>query len=122
MTEEIAKGLFALSGFTVTKMWPLINRYWGTNNPDMIINSPWWLVKTEFGLIEVGWRKRVMSIDWSDTGVEVRKLTSDDVTLAETYVHAWNYPKALEYLTALREFLELDSRKNEDTSADSETD
>jgi hypothetical protein len=65
-----------------------------TYHPD-----PWWLVRTPAGLVQIGWRKRVINIDWSDTDVRT-VVTSDDVTKTETYVHAWSEAKALEYLSA----------------------
>lgn len=57
-------------------------------------------MKTPKGLIQIGWRKRVISIDWSDTGIR-RVVTEDDVTKDDTMVHAYSYAKALAYLTAL---------------------
>ena len=61
---------------------------------------PWFLVTTKIGVIKIGWRKRVINIDWSET--EVRKIISDDdVTKDETMIHAWAYEKAAEYLGVL---------------------
>jgi hypothetical protein len=103
MKEDYAKALFLLAGIDVLAMYRLENEYW----PDTPAyakerrENPWWLVKTSFGLIKIGWRKRVISIDWSDTALRLN-LTQDDVTKSETYVHAWTYVKALEYLTSLR--------------------
>jgi hypothetical protein len=68
---------------------------------------PWWLIKTEFGLIMIGWRKRVINIDWSDTPGRPsgNTLTADDTTKDTTVIHAWSELKAIEYLTALKAFL-----------------
>lgn len=100
MNEEQAKALFLLAGFSTTRFHRLENKYW----PDAYVaersNSPWWLVMTEFGPVEIGWRKRVISISWEDTPARVI-VTEDNVTKEETFVHAWSYVKALEYLTAL---------------------
>jgi len=102
------EGLFALAGIKILKLWKLQNRYYGSQDePDpshyeRIIKSPWWLVKTEFGLIELGWRKKVLHIEWEDT--PIRKIvTEDNVTKTETYVHAWDYPSAIAYLKNLAE-------------------
>ena len=100
MKQEQVKGLFALAGIDVLRMWELPNQYWPDAYVEERKNSPWWLVKTPKGLIEIGWRKRVISIRWDDTPVR-RVLTDDDVTKDETMVHAWGYGKALAYLTAL---------------------
>lgn len=100
MTEEQAKALFLLAGFNVTRLHRLENRYWPEAYVEQRRNSPWWLVLTEFGPVEIGWRKRVISIDWQDTAARV-VVTEDEVTKDTTSVHAWSYVKALTYLTAL---------------------
>jgi hypothetical protein len=61
---------------------------------------PAWLVLTSFGLVEIGWRKRVIAIDWRETAVRAL-LTTDDVTISETHVHAWSEDDAVRYLRAL---------------------
>lgn len=100
MTEEQAKALFLLAGFNAIRLHRLENKYWPEVYVELRRNSPWWLVITEFGPIEIGWRKRVIQIDWEDTAARV-VVTEDKVTKENTYVHAWSYVKALEYLTAL---------------------
>jgi len=101
MNEEQAKALFLLAGFKVSRLHRLENKYWPEAYVEERRGSPWWLAITEFGPIEIGWRKRVISIDWSDTPVR-QEVTKDEVTKSDTLVHAWSYVKALEYLTALR--------------------
>jgi hypothetical protein len=100
MTEEQAKALFLLAGFNATRFHRLENKYWPEAYAELRRNSPWWLVITEFGPIEIGWRKRVISIDWQDTAARV-EVTEDNVTKDSTSVHAWSYVKALQYLTTL---------------------
>ena len=108
MDEGQMKALFLLAGFEVESTYKLVNEYYS----DPQSESPWWLVKTEFGLIKIGWRKRVINIDWSDTdyksGVSkfyddrpIDKLTTDETTNWETGVHAWSYGKAVDYLSTL---------------------
>lgn len=105
MSEEQARAIFTLAGIQVLNLWELANRYWPTVDAYLKIRaeSPWWLVKTPFGLIMIGWRKRVINIDWSDTSLRV-VVTKDDVTKDETHVHAWEEVKAVEYLKALARF------------------
>jgi hypothetical protein len=106
MMEPEVRSLFTLAGFSILKLWRLENKYW-TMTPEhyeLCATSPWWLVRTEFGLIEIGWRKRVISIDWSDTEFRV-EVTNDDVMKNDVTVHAWSIPKALEYLIALRAYV-----------------
>ena len=62
--------------------------------------SPAWLVKTSYGLIQIGWRKRVIAIEWSDTPIRTI-VTDDNVTKSDTMVHAWSEETALKYLKAL---------------------
>lgn len=100
MNEEQAKALFLLAGFKVTRCHRLQNKYWPESYVEERRNSPWWLVITEFGPIEIGWRKRVISIDWQDTAARI-EVTNDDVTKDKTMVHACSYVKALQYLTTL---------------------
>lgn len=102
MKKEEVAGLFVLAGINVKKMWEIRNKYW-PNHPDyakIITENPWWLVQTDAGMIEIGWRKRVISINWEDTAIR-KEITKDDVTKELDMVHAWNNEKALEYLTAL---------------------
>jgi len=128
MTETEARAIFTLAGIEVFNLWQLPNGYHGparTENLDIprvyeegvtlltypqleflnsavpSFKSPWWLVKTKHGLIEIGWRKRVISIDWSDTPIR-KHVTKDDVTKDLTSVHAWSLEKAVEYLKAFR--------------------
>lgn len=110
MKIEKVKALFLLADFKVQSTYELTNQYWPEAYVELIQKNPWWLVKTEYGLIKIGWRKRVISIDWSDTlyqaeiigeSVWPNSITKDEVTRSETIVHAYSYIKALEYLSAL---------------------
>ena len=103
MTKEQMLALFLLAGIRVDSQDELPNEYWPRvpNYQQLRDESPWWLVHTEFGMVKIGWRKRVISIDWRRTAVRA-VVTEDDVTKDDTYVHAYSYVKALEYLTALR--------------------
>ena len=107
MQEAKVKALFLLAGFTIKKTHRLENKYWPLNEhyAQIRAENPWWLVETEFGMIEIGSRKRVYSIDWSSTSYR-GEVTSDDTTQTESLVHAWTMPKALEYLTRLHRELE----------------
>lgn len=79
------------------------NEYWGEH--PYAWASPWLLVTTAKGVIKIGWRKRVINIDWSQSDVktEARDLfPTEDVTKGDytnpRYIHAWGYEKAKEYL------------------------
>lgn len=102
MTENEAKSLLTVAGFKVGRTWELLNGYWGDNKT----RGPWWLVMTDIGPIRIGWRKRVIEIEWDACSIghlPVRAIvTEDDLTKDETYVHAYSMPKAVEYLASLR--------------------
>lgn len=85
--------LFTLSNIKVLNYWAITNKYHDEG-------EDWILAQTDIGLIEMGWRKRVINIDWSHTGI--RFLFEDDVTKDETFIHAYGYDKAVHYLTDLK--------------------
>lgn len=92
--------MFQLARVEVLGHWEIANDYWPNAYTQLRLENPWWLVKTHAGLIEIGNRKSVLSIDWSDTPIR-KIITDDDVTKKETMVHAWTEAKAVEYLSAL---------------------
>lgn len=107
MTESHVQALFLLARWPITKTWAIENKYWPKNEhfAEMREANPWWLVKTDIGIIEIGWRKRVIQIDWSDTGHKLDVTCvcgKDDVTREPHLVHAWGYAKAVAYLENLR--------------------
>lgn len=125
MTEQEAQALFILAGFKVKKMYRIFNDYHPINtaNAEWHIKESWWLAVTEQGdMVKVGWRKRVINIDFEGTAfradttcptkAERNVLTKDDVTHGDTYIHAWSHSKAVEYLTILRNKLEEIRFKN----------
>ena len=122
MTRQDVEGMFGLAHIGILKIWQLPNGYLGPQDPPVDefssdawghwmadyrwrFERPWWLVQTPHGLIEIGWRKRVILIDWSETRYR-GEITVDDVTKNHTMVHAWSIEKAVEYLRRLRDELE----------------
>jgi hypothetical protein len=103
--ENIVKmqGLFHLAGFEFIHAEVIDNQY--SEHP-VYYADPWQVVTTTKGLFTIGWRKRVISIDWSKA---YTKKTADelfpdeDVTKYDQLIHAWGYDKAVEYLTKLCE-------------------
>lgn len=85
--------LFKIAGIDINKTWDIRNGYSGSK-PD------WLLVHTPYGLMTIGWRKRVIEIEWSGTHMEY--IVKDDVTKDKYMCHAWGYPKAVEYMTDLK--------------------
>jgi hypothetical protein len=92
--REKLLSVFLLADIDVEKSWNIENGYYGRE-------ADWLLVKTDLGLITIGWRKRVISIDWAETGISY--LVEDNVTKEETMCHAYSYDKAVRYLRGLKE-------------------
>lgn len=106
MTRAEMEAIFLLAGYQITQVWTLPNGYWpdAADYAEIRRNSPWWLAQTQFGPIRIGWRKRVIDIDWSGTGhkVDAGAVTPDDVTRSGTNVHAYGHGSAVNYLRNLR--------------------
>lgn len=67
-------------------------------------NGDWFLFYTEFGPLRIGWRKRVIEIDWKRIDRDFGFLFEDEkVTIYKTGVHAWSYEKLAEYLKKIKE-------------------
>jgi hypothetical protein len=65
---------------------------------------PWFVVTTKVGRIKIGWRKRVINIDWSETqGTKTAEelFKSESSTKGDRYIHAWGCDKAREYVKAI---------------------
>lgn len=70
------------------------------------VHIPWFNVTTPVGVIKIGWRKRVLAIDWSNSQVKKRAedlFPNEDTTKLEYGIHAWGYDKAKEYISKLME-------------------
>lgn len=99
MQRQEVEAIMLLAGIHVYGITRIENMYWPShaNYDDMRNDYPWWTVKVREGDITIGWRKKVISINWENTtrrGV----VTKDDVTKDTGMVHAWGVAKAVEYL------------------------
>jgi len=94
INEEFVKNSFAAAGFKVSKVYILENKYWPLNDAYLEIRSknPWFLLKTQFGLIEVGKRKRVIHLDWSD--INNKQITPKEgeewITNCPGFIHSYS--------------------------------
>ena len=95
--------VFTLAGIKVIKVWDIKNGYGGEE-------ADWLLVNTELGMITLGWRRRVIAIDWEETGI--RCTVPDEVTKGPFNVHAWSYVKAVEYLSRVVKHKEANKKES----------
>jgi hypothetical protein len=80
------------------------NQYWPETPDYDHLRDPWLRVFTQRGIIVIGWRKNVISIDWSDSTMEVPGSSvvfkdnapdsSSSITHWERGCHAWGYEEA----------------------------
>lgn len=67
---------------------------------------PWFEVTTTIGVFKIGWRKRVIVIDWFGTYIQSsakRLFPEEDVTKRDKIIHAWSYEKARDYIALIFE-------------------
>lgn len=109
--EADLRALFNVAGIPILHLHELPNGYWPRTLEYRVMreSSPWWLVETPHGIIKIGYRKRVMHIEWPRTKARI-VVTTDDVTKDQTCVHAYTKQKAVEYLTTLADELRKTER------------
>ena len=67
-------------------------------------HRPWFVVTTKVGRFTIGWRKRVIRIDWSQTvGTKTAQelFSEESTTKGEKMIHAWSLQDAQLYITEL---------------------
>ena len=101
MKQVQVVALFTLADIDIINVCQNENRYWPDSPSYNSVrnSSPWWKVTTTFGDVVVGYRKRVILIDWIDTNKR-GIVTTDDVTKDDHMVHAWSITDAVLYLAA----------------------
>jgi len=64
-------------------------------------HRPWFVVTTSVGRFTIGWRKRVIQIDWKDTvGTKpaIELFPEEKTTMEDKYIHAWSLEDAARYI------------------------
>jgi hypothetical protein len=91
--------IFKKSGFRNIKITAIPNEYCQCD-----LCAPWFDIETEFGVFRIGWRKRVISINWGNfsTNNLLYLFEDEDVTKGEKGIHAWGWDKAEDYLTRIQ--------------------
>lgn len=62
---------------------------------------PWFEVITRQGPIQIGWRKRVINIDWSQMPLKRKAevlFSGENVTKGDYHIHAWSPEDAARYI------------------------
>jgi hypothetical protein len=98
-----AQSMFESAGLAPIYMREIDNKYCG---PKCCPHRVWLHVTTRIGVIEIGWRKTVMHLDWGDTDVAMTAdalFPNESVSKGDRWIHAWSYDKATEYLRKLGE-------------------
>ena len=96
-------GLFKQAGFDPIYIEVIDSKYC---SEACCYKFPWIIATTSRGRIKLGWRKRVMNLDWSDSDITAMGeilFKDEDVTKGEKYIHCWGEDKAVEYLKRLNE-------------------
>jgi len=106
--EKFFEIVFKDAGFESFEMRKITNEYCTCD-----ICGPWFEVSVlGFGSVKIGWRKRVINIDWFGTGRNFLNLfEKEDVTKWDKGIHAWTKDDAIKYLSKIRKFHDEDSRQ-----------
>jgi hypothetical protein len=73
-------------------------------DPDYFVHNPWLIVTTTVGRFTIGWRKRVIHLEWGDVpgaGKGSDLFPDESTTTGDHYIHAWSIEKAKEYVAAV---------------------
>lgn len=99
-SDQERAALVALFGNETVYVEPIPNGYCSLACCE---HRPWFIVTTKIGRIKIGWRKRVINIDWSETLAPktATLFPSENVTKGEKSIHAWGYGKAREYIATI---------------------
>lgn len=93
--REIGEAASA-AGLDPSTMVMVPNRYGSSD-----VYGPWFRVKSPIGTLTIGWRKRVIQIEWSGGPDGERLFGAEGVTVERGLVHAWGYENATAYLRRL---------------------
>lgn len=101
MEDHLIIALCQMAGIRTLSFTRIPNEYCGPKGCEICARHPWWLVDVDcVGALKIGWRKRVIVINWEKTGCALLPddVTEDDTDKGVYYVHAWGYAKAIVYL------------------------
>lgn len=97
--QKYFSNIFEKAGFTTFFLTAILNEYCSCEKC-----GPWFNIDTPYGKFKIGWRKRVINIEFE--GLNLSDLfKEEDVTKGKDHIHAWGKEKAIEYLKKIRELL-----------------
>lgn len=80
------------------------DQYWPETPNYDDVRAPWLRITTARGSIVIGWRKKVIEINWKDSTIAVHGkdvVHENGITHSERMCHAWGYEQAIECLQRL---------------------
>jgi hypothetical protein len=101
--------LLERTGIVVRSRRLIPNRYWGSGEREFI-PQPWCIVETLRGPIVMGWRKRVIHVQWDELDAKVPGsaiVSRPDVTHGETMVHCYGDDDFVRALSLFGDLAEL---------------
>lgn len=101
---EIFRQILANAQIPVNDMFAIPNRYWSSEDA-----PPWFRVITPKGAIVLGWRKRVICLDWSRSAIEVGGVDvvkDERITHGPRMCHCYGDEECTAALIRLRERVE----------------
>ncbi|MBP5993368.1 MAG: hypothetical protein KA731_00510 [Candidatus Moranbacteria bacterium] len=103
MTEKTRREFEAVllaTGFDASSAMTVMPNGYGS----FAYRGPWFRVELPEGSLRIGWRKRVIEIVLNDWPIDCASLLADEsVTVGQQLVHAWDYDKAVQYLSRMRQ-------------------
>jgi hypothetical protein len=106
--------LALLSGIEPNEVHELPNGYWPESYVEERKVDPWFLFVCDGGTFTIGWRKRVLSVTW--TQADANPITEESeqwITHGPRYFHAYDWIQAVRYLSHV--VGQLDKKPNEDS-------
>lgn len=79
---------------------------------------PWFLITTTIGHFKIGWRSRVLHVEWTLTDCKasaVDLFPDENVTKGNQLIHAWSLEKAREYIARVTKHAIKENRRKSAT-------
>ena len=94
------EGIISLFGDNLIYVEEIPNQYYGDSDPYGKM-FPWFRITTKVGHFVIGWRKRVIEINWKDTKCKISAnslFPDENVIKIDNTIHAWSLEDAKKYI------------------------